>query len=128
MPETIRFVQLSAVSDCDRGVHSSEEQARTTGPLSAMVFAVASTIGSAFSSWLSMPVTSAVLLRLKVTLASLPSAPPFTPQSANVPLFLRFVACSDAFVLLGPCLDFRFFLGLLVATQLTLHSNSSLAC
>jgi len=101
---------------------------RMTGPLSAMVFAVASTIGSALSSWLSMPVTSAVLLRLKMTLASLPSMPPFAPRSTNVPLLLLLIACLEACVSSGPHLDFRFFLGLLVATLLTLHSNLSLEC
>jgi len=79
------------------------------GPLSVMVFAVASTIGSALSSWLSIPVTSTVLLRLKITLASLPSMPTFAPRSTNVPLLLRLMACLDGCILLGPYLDFRFF-------------------
>jgi len=56
------------------------------------------------------------------------SIPPFAPRSTNVPLLLCFIACLDACILLGPYLDFRFFLGLLVATLLTLHSNLSLEC
>mgnify|MGYP007080408151 CR=1 FL=1 len=118
-------------AECDvrlRLWHAQFRRMRTTGPLSATVFAVASNIGSAFSTWLSMPVTSAVLLRLKMTLASLPSVPPFAPRSTNVPLSLHLMACLDACVSLGPHFDFRFFLGLLVATLLTLHSNLSLEC